>query len=165
MKTIYLAGGCFWGSEKYFESLKGVIFTEVGYANGNTVNPTYHDLKDGKATHAETVKVIYDEKTISLIQLIEHLFRFIDPFSVDRQGEDYGHQYRTGIFYDDEESGRIAEAFVKDKEKEAGRKLALTVESLKNFYPAEEYHQKYLDKNPNGYCQVNLHLIKPEEKK
>ena len=99
MNTIYIAGGCFWGVEAYFSSLKGVIETKVGYANGNFDNPKYEDLKHGLATHSETVKIDYDENLITLENLLEHFLRFVDPYSIDKQGEDYGHQYRSGVYY------------------------------------------------------------------
>jgi methionine-S-sulfoxide reductase len=166
MKTIYLAGGCFWGCEAYFKQLKGVEETQVGYANGNLPSPSYSDLKEGRASQAETVKIIYDEKVISLSKLLEHLLRFIDPYAVDRQGFDFGHQYRTGVFYLDEEDRREIVSYLKKREKEAGKgKFAIEVKRLDNYYPAEEYHQDYLEKNPGGYCHVNLRLARPEEKK
>jgi methionine-S-sulfoxide reductase len=162
MKSIYLAGGCFWGSEEYFSRLLGVKATEVGYANGNIPNPRYEDLKSGKATHAETVRIVYDEKEITLLELIGHLLRFIDPFAVDHQGGDRGHQYRTGIFYTDPKEKAEIVSFLDEK---LGRGYKIVVEPLKNYYPAEEYHQDYLKKNPDGYCHVNLNLIKPGERK
>jgi methionine-S-sulfoxide reductase len=165
MKEIYLAGGCFWGTEKYFESLKGVEATEVGYANGVFKDPSYQDLKHGLADEAEAVKVVYDERQISLSKLLEHLLRFVDPFALDHQGEDYGHQYRTGVFFLTPEDGKEAGTYLKAQEKKAGKPFKIALEPLKVFYPAEEYHQKYLDKNPGGYCHVNLGLIKKEERK
>ncbi len=161
-KTIYLAGGCFWGVEAYFKQLKGVIDTTVGYANGNTSFPKYEDLKAGKATHAETVKVDYDDEVIPLTKLLEHYLRFVDPYSVDQQGHDKGHQYRSGVYYTDLLDGITAENYFSHLLK-PGYKIK--IEKMLNFYPAEEYHQDYLDKNPGGYCHVNLSLIKPSEKK
>jgi methionine-S-sulfoxide reductase len=101
IKTIYLAGGCFWGVEAYFKRLKGVLETSVGYANGNTMNPKYEDLKAGKATHAETVQIKYDDDVITLTELLGHYLRFVDPYSLNKQGEDEGIQYRTGVYYND----------------------------------------------------------------
>lgn len=165
MKEIYIAGGCFWGVQAYFNLVKGIDFTQVGYANGNIENPKYEDLTSHKATHAETLFIIYDEKTISLQQILIHMLRFVDPVSIDRQGGDVGHQYRTGIYYTDEgDEPKIRELF-RGIEKKNNVKFAIEVEPLKNFYPAEEYHQNYLVKNPHGYCHVNLNLIKEDEKK
>ena len=161
-KTIYLAGGCFWGVEAYFKRQKGVVETTVGYCNGTTAFPKYEDLKSGKASHAETVKIVYDDQMISLETLLVHYLRFVDPYSVDRQGEDEGHQYRSGVYYCDLLDGIGAESFFSGR-LEPGWKIE--IKQMNNFYPAEEYHQDYLDKNPGGYCHVNLGLIKPGEKK
>ena len=161
-KTIYLAGGCFWGVEAYFKQLKGVIDTDVGYANGNTVSPKYEDLKKGLASHAETVRITYDDEIISLIDLLEHFLRFVDPYSIDRQGHDEGHQYRSGVYFTDPLDGAEADEYFL-KTLNPGYKIE--IKPLANYYPAEEYHQDYLDKNPGGYCHVNLNLIKKEEKK
>ena len=161
-KTVYLAGGCFWGVEAYFKRLNGVIKTTVGYCNGNTAFPKYEDLKSGKATHAETVKIDYEDTIISLDKLLEHYLRFVDPYSIDRQGHDVGHQYRAGVYYTDMLDGVAADTYFA-----ANLKPGWTIEiaMMRNFYRAEEYHQDYLGKNPGGYCHVNLSLIKPEEKK
>lgn len=162
LNTIYLAGGCFWGVEAYFKSLKGVVDTIVGYANGNTINPKYEDLKTHIATHAETVRIIYDDETISLTKLLEHFLRFVDPYSVDRQGHDIGHQYRSGVYYIDESDKTIIKEYF---DSNLNSNYKISIEKLENFYDAEEYHQDYLDKNPNGYCHVDLKLIKEDEKK
>ncbi len=153
MTTIYLAGGCFWGLQKFFDQFEGVISTEVGYANGPDSAPSYQEVCSDSG-HAETVKVIYDEKKISLEQLLDYYFMVIDPLSVNRQGHDEGIQYRTGIYYTDE--GQLAEitSVYEKEEQKAGAKLAVAVEPLRNFFSAEEYHQKYLEKNPGGYCHI-----------
>ena len=161
-KTIYLAGGCFWGVQAYFKQLKGVHSTRVGYANGTTAFPHYEDLKSGKADHAETVKVDYDPDIISLTELLEHFLRFVDPYSVDQQGHDIGHQYRSVVYYPDLLDGVDTQAYFASV-LEPGWKIE--IEMMRNFFPAEDYHQDYLDKNPGGYCHVNLGLIKPSEKK
>ena len=161
-KTIYLAGGCFWGVQAYFKMLEGVIDTRVGYANGTTAFPKYEDLKSGKADHAETVKVVYDPDVIPLTKLVEHYLRFVDPYSVDKQGHDVGHQYRSGIYYTDLLDGVDIELYLSEH-LNPGYKIELT--QMRNFFPAESYHQDYLDKNPGGYCHVDLNLIKPEERK
>lgn len=161
-KIIYLAGGCFWGVEAYFERLNGVFLTELGYANGNITNPAYEDLKSGKATHSETCKIVYEDSVISLVQLLNHYLRFVDPYSVNKQGHDIGLQYRSGVYYVDKNDEKtILDYFSSRLEKD----YKIEVTELKGFFPAEEYHQFYLDKNPSGYCHVNLNLIKPEEKK
>ena len=161
-RVIYLAGGCFWGVEAYYKRLKGVINTEVGYANGNKANPTYEEVKAHKASHVETLKLIYDDSMISLEKILEHFLRFVDPYSIDRQVHDIGHQYRSGVYYiNSNEENEIKTYFSKVLKED----YAIEVLPLKNFYPAEEYHQDYLDKNPTGYCHVNLSLIKKEELK
>ncbi len=153
MNTIYLAGGCFWGLQKFFDQFDGVISTEVGYANGPDRAPTYQEVCDDSG-HAETVKVEYDEERISLEQLLDYYFMVIDPLSLNKQGHDEGIQYRTGIYYTDERQITKIEQKYKEIEERAGQKLAVVVEPLRNFFSAEEYHQKYLEKNPNGYCHI-----------
>ena len=151
MQTIYLAGGCFWGVQKYFDQFDGVLATEVGYANGPEEAPSYRDVCNSSG-HAETVKIEYDPEVISLTELLGYYFMVIDPLSVNKQGNDRGIQYRTGIYYTDESQLPEIKTVYREQEEKAGAKLAVEMEPLKNFYPAEEYHQKYLDKNPGGYC-------------
>ena len=153
MQTIYLAGGCFWGVQKYFDQFDGVLATEVGYANGPEEAPSYRDVCNSSG-HAETVKVDYDPEVISLTELLGYYFMVIDPLSINRQGNDRGVQYRTGIYYTDESQLPEIKTVYKEQEEKAGAKLAVEMEPLKNFYTAEEYHQKYLDKNPGGYCHI-----------
>lgn len=159
MKTIYLAGGCFWGTQKFFDQFEGVLSTTVGYANGKTENPSYEEVCRAGTDHAETVKIDYDESVISLSALLDYYFMAIDPLSVNRQGNDIGRQYRTGIYFTD--SSLLDEILpsVRKQEEKLGSPLAVEVEELKNFYPAEEYHQKYLDKNPGGYCHIPSALL------
>ncbi len=153
MKTIYLAGGCFWGLQKYFDQFDGVLRTEAGYANGPDKAPTYEEVC-ADSGHAETVRIDYDEKRTALEFLLDRYFLVIDPLSVNRQGHDEGIQYRTGIFYtEDSQLPEIRKVFSREEAK-AGKKLAVAVEPLRNFFSAEEYHQKYLDKNPGGYCHI-----------
>ncbi len=153
MQTIYLAGGCFWGLQKFFDQFDGVAQTEVGYANGPDKAPSYQDVCNDSG-HAETVKIVYEEDKMSLEQLLVYYFMVIDPLSVNRQGHDEGIQYRTGVYYTDEaQLPTIRAAFEREREK-AGAPLAVALEPLKNFFSAEEYHQKYLDKNPGGYCHI-----------
>lgn len=154
MKTIYLAGGCFWGMQKFFDQFDGVIETEVGYANGPDKAPSYEEVCRSVG-HAETLRILYDEERITLKKLLDYYFMVIDPLSVNRQGHDAGLQYRTGIFYTElAQLPEIREVYNREQEK-AGAKLAVLLEPLKNFFPAEEYHQKYLDKNPGGYCHIS----------
>ncbi|MHC1717741.1 MAG: peptide-methionine (R)-S-oxide reductase MsrB [Acidaminococcaceae bacterium] len=154
MAQIYLAGGCFWGTEKYLSALKGVVTTEVGYANGRTENPSYEDVCHKNTGHAETVKVEYDASVLPLKDLLILFYEVIDPTSVNRQGNDVGTQYRTGIYYIDETDLPIIKESLKELKREYPVPLAIEVEPLDNYYPAEEYHQKYLDKNPGGYCHI-----------
>ncbi|MGI6644457.1 MAG: peptide-methionine (R)-S-oxide reductase MsrB [Bacilli bacterium] len=157
-KTIYLAGGCFWGIEGYFKRLRGVIDTEVGYANGNSEDTFYCLLKETK--HAETVKITYDTNIIRTAELIDRFFMIIDPFSLNEQGNDEGEQYRTGVFYekDDNYTKTIALLFKDYVEKTNNKESYVVIEPLRHFIKAEDYHQDYLDKNPNGYCHINLAL-------
>lgn len=165
IKRIVLAGGCFWGVEKYYQILKGVITTTVGYTNGNIETPRYEDLINHRATHSEACEIYYDPKIISLQEILEHMFRFIDPTSVNKQGGDIGMQYRTGVYYKSEEDKHIIEEFINQKQNQYKNKIAVEVLEETGYYLAEEYHQNYLDKNPTGYCHVNLNLIKKEEMK
>ncbi len=157
-KTIYLAGGCFWGVQKFFDQFGGVISTEVGYANGPDSAPSYQEVC-ASSGHAETVKIVYDESRISLTDLLGYYFMVIDPLSVNRQGNDCGVQYRTGIYYTEEDQLTEIEAVYRAQEEKAGAKLAVELMPLVNFFTAEEYHQKYLDKNPGGYCHIPQNLF------
>ena len=154
LKEIYLAGGCFWGTEKYFSLVPGIVETEVGYANGNTQNPTYEDVCYRDTGHAETVKVRYNPNEIRLEFILKLFYDVIDPTSVNRQGNDVGTQYRTGIYYVDEKDKDIILNSVKELQKSYTKPIAIEVMPLRNYYAAEEYHQDYLDKNPNGYCHI-----------
>ena len=162
MKTIYLAGGCFWGVEKYFSLVKGVLSTRVGYANGELKNPSYEDLKSHRDNASETVEIIYDENVLSLEKLLELYLRVVDPYSLNKQGEDEGEQYRTGVYYLESS----LEPLIKDYfDKVLNKGYKIEVLPLKSFYLAEEYHQKYLDKNPQGYCHINMAELKKEERR
>ena len=158
MKTIYLAGGCFWGLQKFFDQFNGVAATEVGYANGPDQAPSYQDVCRDSG-HAETVRVDYDESSMELRELLKLYFMVIDPLSVNQQGHDKGIQYRTGIFYTDESQLPAIREIFEGEERKAGAPLAVLVEPLRNFFPAETYHQKYLDKNPGGYCHIPQHFL------
>ncbi len=155
MKTIYLAGGCFWGAEKYLSLVPGVQSTNVGYANGTTEHPSYEDVKYRHSGHAETVRVEYDPKALTLSRLLAKYFEAIDPVSVNQQGGDIGEQYRTGIYYTDEEDLPVIEEACRQVAKTYDRPLAVEVKPLQQYFEAEEYHQKYLEKNPEGYCHID----------
>ena len=157
MKELYLAGGCFWGLQKFIDQFDGVTLTEVGYANGPAEwegkQPSYEDVCRNSG-HAETVKVVYDESKLSTAGLLDFYFMVIDPLSVNKQGHDRGIQYRTGIYYTDpSDLDEIREVYDRETVK-AGQPLAVELMPLENLYSAEEYHQKYLDKNPGGYCHI-----------
>ena len=153
MNTIYLAGGCFWGMQKFLDQFEGVVRTEVGYANGPDRAPSYEEVCRSSG-HAETVMVEYDGEKLPLEKLLDFYFMVIDPLSYNRQGMDMGVQYRTGIFYTSEGQLPEIEAVCAREREKAGAPLAVLVEPLRNFFPAEEYHQKYLEKNPGGYCHI-----------
>ncbi len=162
MKTIYLAGGCFWGAQKYFDQFTGVISTEVGYANGPDREVSYEEVCNDSG-HAETVRIEYDEDKLPLKKLLGYYFMVIDPVSVNKQGEDEGIQYRTGIYYTDEEQLPVIREACAELSDEVGQPLAVEVEPLRNFFTAEEYHQKYLDKNPTGYCHIPAKMFEVEK--
>lgn len=158
ISRIYLAGGCFWGVEEYFDRISGIYSSSSGYANGKSEEASYRTLAE--TDHAETVRLVYDPEIISLRWILEYFFRIIDPESVNRQGNDIGRQYRTGIYYDNPEDLDQIQGFMDAKAKVYD--LAVEVEDLKNFVLAEDYHLDYLKKNPGGYCHVNLSEI-PED--
>ena len=162
MKTIYLAGGCFWGVQKYFDQFDGVISTEVGYANGPGKAPSYEEVCQSSG-HAETVKIVYDETKITLTELLKYYFLVIDPTSVNKQGNDIGIQYRTGIYYTTEDQLQEAQKVYQAEEQKIGEKLKVELEPIHNFYTAEQYHQKYLEKNPSGYCHIPSKMFKLEK--
>ena len=158
-KDIYLAGGCFWGTEHFFKQIEGVIETEVGFANGNTENPTYKEVYTDETGYAETVHVKYNPDVVSLNFLLQMFFKAIDPTSLNKQGHDEGTRYRTGIYYTNNDDICIIEKALNDEQKKYEQPLVVENLPLKNFYTAEEYHQDYLDKNPNGYCHLPLSLF------
>jgi methionine-S-sulfoxide reductase len=152
--TIYLAGGCFWGLEKYLSLIQGVTSTSVGYANGRTENPAYEEVCKNDTGHAEPGKAELDPSKISLGFLLELFYDVIDPTSLNRQGGDTGTQYRTGIYYTDEADRKAILDSITLLRKNYDKLVVIEVKPLENFYSAEEYHQKYLDKNPGGYCHI-----------
>ena len=161
-RTIYLAGGCFWGTQAFFDQFKGVTKTRVGYANGEKENPTYEEVC-ADSGHAETVRVTFEDQEISLESLLEKYFMVIDPVSVNRQGHDTGIQYRTGIYYADPAQLPVIEARMAAEQEKYDQPLAVEVGPIRNFFDAEEYHQKYLEKNPGGYCHIPKDMLSLEE--
>jgi peptide methionine sulfoxide reductase msrA/msrB len=159
VSTIYLAGGCFWGVEKYMAEVEGVVATEVGYANGETDSPTYRDVVTGDTGYTETVRVDYDPEVAPLPFLLELFYSAIDPTSVNRQGNDVGTQYRTGIYYEDPEDERIVERSLGELQEEYDDPIAVEQGPLTAYTTAEEYHQDYLEKNPGGYCHIGGELF------
>jgi len=158
-KSIYLAAGCFWGAEHYLKQIEGITFTQVGFANGNTENPTYEQVYTDLTGYAETVLVKYDSHIIPLRTILRLYFKAIDPTSLNRQGADFGTRYRTGIYYTDKSDLPIIQEIMALEAKKYNSPLQVEVSPLKNFYSAEEYHQDYLDKNPNGYCHLPIELF------
>lgn len=154
MSEIYLAGGCFWGLEEYFSRIKGVTDTTVGYANGQVESTNYQLIH--QTDHAETVQVTYDDNLVTLREILLYYFRVIDPLSINKQGNDIGRQYRTGIYYTNDTDAPIIAEVTKEQEEQFGQKIAVEVEPLSHYVLAEEYHQDYLKKNPGGYCHINV---------
>lgn len=163
-KEIYLAGGCFWGTEQYLQNIPGILATEVGYANGNTEHPTYEEVCRHNTGHAETVKVEYEDTVIGLPYILELYYDVINPVSINRQGGDVGSQYRTGIYYTDAKDAPVIEESIKELQKRYQEKIAIERLPLENYYKAEEYHQKYLDKNPGGYCHIGADKFEKAKK-
>lgn len=160
LQEIYLAGGCFWGTEHFIGMVKGVESTEVGYANSSIPNPTYREVCTGRTGAAETVKVVYDTDSVSLPFILNLYFMTIDPTSVNRQGNDTGTQYRTGIYYTNPADSSVVRLCLEELQAEYSEPVAVEYGMLQNFYPAEDYHQDYLEKNPGGYCHINPALFK-----
>lgn len=158
MKEIVLAGGCFWGVEAYISRINGVIETTVGYANGTVENPTYEQVKTSTTGHAEVCYVKYDEEVLSLENLLNKFWGIIDPTISNQQGPDIGSQYRTGIYFLEESDFDIIMKTKKEQESKYNNPIVTEVQPLKCFYNAEEYHQKYLEKNPDGYCHIDLSI-------
>lgn len=158
-ETIYLAGGCFWGVEAYFDNVPGVTKTTVGYANGKIEHPTYEKVSTGKTGFAETVKVDYDPKKLDLQDILYNYFQIIDPTTLNRQAHDVGTQYRSGVYYSSAKDKEVIENAIKEEQTKHDKPIVVEVQKLENFYSAEEYHQKYLKKNPHGYCHIDFSKI------
>jgi methionine-S-sulfoxide reductase len=164
MKKIIIAGGCFWGVEAYYKRLKGIYATTAGYTDGPDQKPNYEQVCRSSG-HVEAVEIEYDENMISLEKIVEHFLRIVDPTEINRQGNDIGIQYRSGIYVFTEAEIKTVTSLLESHQKDYSRKIQTVVKLARPFYPAEEYHQDYLDKNPQGYCHINLHLAKKEELK
>ncbi|GGA45748.1 peptide-methionine (R)-S-oxide reductase MsrB [Paenibacillus physcomitrellae] len=159
LRQIYLAGGCFWGVEAYISRIYGVSDAVNGYANGTGENPTYEDVVRGDRGFAETVEVTYDPSRVSLKTLLEDYFKVIDPTSVNKQGNDRGVNYRTGVYYEDQKDLPVIQEVVAAEQTKYDKKIVTEVLPLSNFYMAEEYHQDYLEKHPDGYCHIDLGIL------
>ena len=160
VKDIYLAGGCFWGAEHFFQQVDGVIFTEVGFANGHTPDPTYKEVYTDTTGYAETVHVRYDTEHVGLKFLLRMFFKAIDPTSLNKQEEDEGTRYRTGIYYTDPQDLPKIRIVFEEVQRQVAVPVVVEVEPLQQFYRAEDYHQDYLNKNPDGYCHLPLDLFR-----
>ena len=158
-KDIYLAGGCFWGTEHFFKQVEGVVETEVGFANGHTENPTYKEVYTDETGYAETVHVRFNPDVVSLEFLLRMFFMAIDPVSLNKQGHDEGTRYRTGIYYTDADDVPVIDKVYAMEQQKYDQALAVEKQPLECFYTAEEYHQDYLDKNPDGYCHLPQSLF------
>ena len=162
-KSIYFAGGCFWGTEHFMKQIQGVKDTEVGYANSKPTwtgeKVSYKEVCSGMTGLAETVKVVYNSDRVDLRVLVELFFKTIDPTSLNRQGNDRGSQYRTGIYYQDETDGQLLKEMVKELAKKYTKPLVIEIMPLRDFYVAEDFHQDYLEHNPQGYCHISSDLF------
>ncbi|MBQ8060752.1 MAG: peptide-methionine (S)-S-oxide reductase MsrA [Bacteroidales bacterium] len=160
MKEIHFAGGCFWGAEHYFRNIEGVVDTEVGFANGDLPSPTYEQVYTDTTGYAEAVRVVYDLDKLPLDELIRDFFCAIDPLSLNKQGEDEGTRYRTGVYYSDPEDLETARKVFDEVQSCFSSQLAVELEPLRNFWPADARHQDYLVKNPDGYCHLPLKIFR-----
>ena len=165
-REIYLAGGCFWGVSHFFKQIRGVVAAQTGFANGNGQYraPSYEEVYTDKTGFAETVRVEYDPAQVGLDFLLRMFFLAIDPLSLNKQGEDEGTRYRTGIYYTDAEDAAVVEAVYQEEQAKYAQPLAVEKEPLRSFYPADEYHQDYLDKHPDGYCHLPVALFEMARK-
>lgn len=163
-KKIYLAGGCFWGIEAYFSLIPGILSTQAGYANSKIAHPTYNQVITGKTGAAETVMIEYNPNVISLSEILHHFFSIINPTILNRQGNDTGTQYRTGIYYKESSDKTIIDRVIGEEAQKYALPIVTESAPLKNFYKAEEYHQNYLKKNPEGYCHIDLTPVLKYEK-
>lgn len=153
-QEIYLAGGCFWGVQEYVRRIEGVVTTQVGYINCEKENPSYEDICHQKVKAIEGVKVMFDDEVLSLTKLLNKFYKIIDPTSKDKQGNDMGFQYRSGIYYTKDTQRDTIEESITRLQQEYDEEIVIEIKPLENYYPAEEYHQDYLQKQPNGYCHI-----------
>lgn len=156
LREIFFAGGCFWGVESYFSQVPGVRSATVGYANGDTANPSYQEVCTGKTGHAETVHLVYDPDQVSLQTLTEHFFLIINPLTLNRQGNDSGSQYRSGVYYTDESDLELLQQVMDAEQEKYTAPIQTELLPLRCYYLAEDYHQDYLEKNPGGYCHIDF---------
>ena len=161
MQQIYFAGGCFWGTEHFFKQVQGVTATETGFANGNPdlQDPTYEQVYTDTTGYAETVRVQFDETRVSLAFLVNMFFAAIDPLSLNRQGHDEGTRYRTGVYYTDPEQLSVIRDVFAEQQSRYLQPLQVELLPLRNYYPADDYHQDYLDRHPDGYCHLPKQLF------
>ena len=164
MKTIFLAAGCFWGAQHYLKQIRGVVETETGFANGNTEKPTYEEVYTDRTGYAEAVRVVFDPEVLPLRKLLNLYFDCIEPTSVNRQGDDEGTRYRTGIYYIDTEDYPTIKEVFDEVQHSYSAPLAVEVEPIEAFYPADESHQDYLEKHPDGYCHLPQGLFEMARK-
>jgi len=165
MKEIVIAGGCFWGVEAYFSKLKGISGSEVGYSQGEKTGTDYKEVCSGLYGFVEVCKLKYDEQVVSIEGIIKHMFRFIDPTSLNRQGADMGIQYRTGLYFQEQDEVEEAKGILSKLQENYSKPIVVESALISNYVKAENYHQEYLEKNPNGYCHVDLKLLKAFERK
>ena len=155
LQQIVLGGGCFWCTEAVYKEVRGVTDVESGYSNGDTAAPTYEEVCTGRTGHNEVVKLTYDPQQVSTNQLLQIFFVVHDPTQMNRQGNDVGTQYRSGIYYTNDEQKQAADDLIREmsQDKLFGRPIVTEVQPLKNYHPAEPYHQDFFEKNPTqGYC-------------
>lgn len=160
MNDLYLAGGCFWGVEEYFRRIEGIEETSVGYINSIVESPSYEVVCSSTTKAAEGVHLVYNDSIITLQEILDRFYSIIDPYLLNRQGGDIGTQYRTGLYYRDEQEKEVFERDQRERQSETSRKIVVEIEPLENYYLAEPYHQQYLVKNPGGYCHIKLPPIK-----
>lgn len=163
MERIFLAGGCFWGVEEYFRRTEGIEGTLVGYINSQVPDPSYEEVLTGRTRAAEGLRLDYDPEVISRQDIVDHFYSIIDPHLFNRQGMDIGTQYRTGLYFTSEEEGEAFKEDLKARQARDPEKIYVEVLPLENFYPAEDYHQAYLRKNPGGYCHIPLPEMKGDQ--